>query len=97
MDYALWALFSASFIASVFLIFIYNYSINLDYKIYSAEETIKKLESEKAQLQDKVFALLSDASLKKLSANNGLVEEKNPKYLKISAGTSKDLITLQTR
>lgn len=97
LNYAIAGLVLASFFASIFLIFIYNRSVNLEYKIYAAEENIKKLEGDKSQLQEKIFSLLSDASLKKFAADRNLVQEKNPKYLVAPSGAVENLAISQTR
>jgi len=90
INYVIGALIMASLAASVMVIWAYNRSVNLGYEISSAELSIRKIQTEKSQLQDKIFTLLNSADVKNIS-NGSLVEEKNPQYLKVDGRSSGDL------
>jgi len=97
MNYAIAGLVAMSLLASFFVIFSYNRSVNLEHEISVAELSIRKFQTDKAQLQDKMFVLLSDVNLKKFSSDRNLVEEKNPQYIKTSARNGGELAVSQTR
>lgn len=69
--------------ASVWLIFLYNRSINLEHGISQTEKDLQKLQVDRAELQDKIFALSNDANLQKLSKERGLFQEKAPQYMEV--------------
>ncbi len=66
------------------LIFIYNRSVNLEHSVSGAENELRQLETSRAEIQDKIFAILSDDNLQKVSASKGFIKDKNPIYFKIS-------------
>ena len=90
INYVIAALIAASLMASFMVIWSYNRSVTLGYEISSAELSIRKIQTEKSQLQDKIFTLLNSSDGQKL-ANGSLVEEKNPQYFKTSGNTGSDL------
>ncbi|MEK7547119.1 MAG: hypothetical protein AAB536_03005 [Patescibacteria group bacterium] len=97
INYVIGALVGVSLLASVLVISSYNRSVNLEHEILAAELDIRKLQTEKSQLQDKIFALLDEVNLQKFSNNRNLIEEKNPQYLKISGQLDGNLAASQTR
>ncbi len=95
MNYAIIALIAVCLIASLWIVLSYNKSVNLEHGISAAEVSIRELQTEKAQLQDKMFTLLSDVNLKEFSNKRNLVEEKNPQYLKTAARNGAELAVSQ--
>ena len=66
------------------LIFLYNRSVNLEHSLLRAEGELWKLQAARAEMQDKIFALSSDANLRKLSEERNLVKDNNPHYLEVA-------------
>lgn len=96
INYIIMALIAVSLAASFMVIWAYNRSVNFGHEVSGAELSIRKIQTEKSQLQEKIFTLLNSTNVKNLS-NGNLVEEKNPQYLKIGAKTSGDLAVSQVR
>lgn len=90
MNYVIAALIAASLVASFMVIWSYNRSVSLGYEISSAELSIRKIQTEKSQLQDKIFTLLNNSDASKVG-NGSMVEEKNPQYFKPVANSASDL------
>lgn len=76
-------MFLAVALASVVLIFLYNYAIDLDQKIKNIKYETKKIEDESVAIKDALFNALSSENLRKIAEENGLIEDKNPTYLEI--------------
>lgn len=95
LNYIIATFIAVVLLASISVIWAYNRSVNLEHEISAAELSIRKIETDKAQLQDKISTLLSDAALKKLSTGRNLVEEKNPRYVKIESIPSSELASSQ--
>ncbi|MBI4085196.1 MAG: hypothetical protein HY432_01670 [Candidatus Liptonbacteria bacterium] len=83
INYAIVALVTASLFASIWVILSYTRSVDLEHEISLTEAAIKKMQTDKSQLQDRTFSLLNDVNLKKFSEDRNLVEDKNPQYFKI--------------
>lgn len=97
MNYAIAALIAICLIASLWIVLSYNRSVNLEHEISATEINIRELQTNKAQLQDKMFTLLSDVNLKEFSRNRNLVEEKNPQYMKTATLNGAELAASQPR
>lgn len=67
---------------SFWLILLYNRSVDLEHQISDGQAALRKLQSGKAELQDKIFTLLSDANLQSVSAERHLVKDTAPEYFK---------------
>lgn len=65
------------------LIFLYNRSVNMEHSLSAAQGEFRKLQTARAEIQDKIFGLSSDANLQKLSEERNLVKDKNPHYLEV--------------
>ena len=65
------------------LIFLYNRSVNMEYSLSAVQGELRKLQTARAEIQDKIFGLSSDANLQKLSEERSLVKDKNPYYLEV--------------
>ena len=76
----LFALIVVLISGSFSLIFLYNHSVNLGHEIANSQAALRKLQAGKAELQDKIFALSSDASIQKFSESRNLVKDKTPQY-----------------
>ena len=82
LNYAISLLIAALMFLSFGVVWIYNRSVNLEHGISASELNIRSIQTEKAQLQDKIFALLSGVNVQKFSKDRNLVDEKNPQYVK---------------
>ncbi len=96
LNYAIFALVAALMISSFAVVWIYNRSVNIEHGISAAELNIRNIQTEKAQLQDKIFTLLSGVNVQKFSKDRNLVDEKNPQYVKIG-NQAAELAVSQTR
>ncbi|GEM_PF-2223990 len=97
LNYAIFALVAALMISAFGVVWIYNRSVNLEHGISAAELNIRKIQTEKAQTQDKIFALLGGVNVQKFSKDRNLVDEKNPQYVKIGNQATTELAVSQTR
>ncbi len=97
LNYAIVALVAVCLIASLWIVLSYNKFVNLEHEISAAEINIRELQIGKAQLQDKMFTLLSDVNLKEFSQNRNMVEEKNPQYMKTVVRNGAELAISQPR
>lgn len=70
-------------ILSVWLVVLYNQSVNLDHNISSLKTQIKNTETETAELKDRIFTLLDTQTLSRIAETEGLIKEDNPKYLNV--------------
>jgi len=91
------ALIAICLIASLWIVLSYNRSVNLEHEISAKEINIRELQTNKAQLQDKMFTLLSDVNLKEFSRNRNLIEEKNPQYMRTAVLNGAELAVSQSR
>lgn len=66
------------------LIFLYNRSVNMEHSISAAQGELRRIQTARAEIQDKIFGLSSDTNLQKLSKERNLVKDKNPRYLEVS-------------
>ncbi|OGY99188.1 MAG: hypothetical protein A3B13_00585 [Candidatus Liptonbacteria bacterium RIFCSPLOWO2_01_FULL_45_15] len=97
INYAITTLIAICLIASLWIVLSYNRSVNLEHEISAKEINIRELQTNKAQLQDKMFTLLSDVNLKEFSRNRNLIEEKNPQYMRTAVLNGAELAVSQSR
>ena len=97
INYAIFALIGALMISSFMVVWIYNRSVNIEHGISAAELNIRSIQTEKAQLQDKIFALLSGVNVQKFSKDRNLVDEKNPQSVKTGNQAASELAVSQAR
>ncbi len=95
INYAIAVLAAMCLLASLWIILSYNRSVNLEHEISAAGVKIRELQTGKAQLQDKIFALLGDVNLQEFSKNRNLVEERNLQYMKTAGQTKGELAVSQ--
>jgi hypothetical protein len=69
--------------AGVMLVFLYNRAVNLEQAMRVSIAETKRVQTENAELQDRVFALFSTARVESLASQFGLVKDKSPRYLEI--------------
>ena len=74
-------------VSSVWLVFLYNRSVNLDHDISGLKAQIKNTETETAELKDRIFTILDTQALSRIAETEGLVKEGNPKYLDVPQAT----------
>lgn len=66
------------------LIFLYNRSVNTEHSISAAQNELRRIQTARAEIQDKIFGLLSDANLQRISEERHLVKDKEPQYLEVA-------------
>lgn len=66
------------------LVLLYARFVNLNHSIAEARRALEKIQTENAELKDRIFALLDQGRLESLAAERGLIKEKNPQYLRVS-------------
>lgn len=76
---------------SLWLIVLYNQAINLDHAILNTDRELQKLQAANAELKEKTVALLAGDSLVAFAAERGLVQERNPQYLELTAAKKWDI------
>ncbi len=68
---------------SVWLVILYNRSVNLDHNISSFKAQIKNTETQTAELKDRIFTLFDAQALSHIAETGGLVKENSPRYLEV--------------
>ena len=66
------------------LIVVYNRVVNLEHGIAQMKAGLTKLETENAELKEKVFTLFTTQNIDAFAAERGLVQEKKPRYFTTS-------------
>ncbi len=72
--------------SGVMLVFLYNRAVNWEQAVRVSIAETKHMQTENAELQDRVFALFTTARVESLAAEFGLVKDKSPRYLEIPHG-----------
>jgi hypothetical protein len=75
-------LFAMLFTGVVWLIFLYNQNVNLRHGTADAMIQIQKLQIRNSESRDTLFSYLEGGNVEKFASANGLVEDKNPRYLR---------------
>ena len=65
-------------------IYSYSQSVNFRHDITSLEKNIRAIETSNADMKNKLFALFDPNNTKAIIESGGLIEEKNPQYIKNS-------------
>ena len=81
-------LISVLFIGALLLVVSYNRLVNLDHGISQANLEFKKIQTENAELKDRIFALISSQNLEQLASTRKLVKERAPRYLEVDPHTN---------
>ncbi len=76
---------------SVWLIVLYNQTVNLDHAIAGMTDNIQKLQAANADLKSRTVALLTGQDFEALAAEKGLVQERNPQYLELTVANKWDI------
>ena len=76
------ALATTTVIAAVLGVFLYNQLINIRHEISRQEENLQKIEVANAELKNNLYQITDAKNLETSAAQNGLVLEKKPQYLK---------------
>ena len=66
------------------LVVIYNRVVNLEHGIAEMKSGFVKLETENAELKEKVFALFTTQTIDAFAVEHGLMQEKKPHYFTTS-------------
>ena len=81
------ALFLMLFTGVVWLIFLYNQSVNFRHGAANAKSEIQKLQLQSSVDRDTVFAYFQGDNAQIFASSHGLLNEKNPRYLRASNDT----------
>jgi len=65
-------------------IYIYSQSVTLRYDTDKLEKNLRELEAQNAEIKNKIFTFFDPENIKRIAEEKGLIEEKNPQYIKIS-------------
>jgi len=65
------------------LITLYSNSVGLTHGILDMRSQISQIQTQNAELKNKVFSLLDSANLQNLAKDRQLIQEKNPQYLEV--------------
>lgn len=71
-------------ISIIYLIALYNQTVNLKHGIADMRAETQKLEASAAGYKDKVFALFDPGKVETLARERGLVKETKPAYLEVN-------------
>ena len=76
---------------SLWLIILYNQTVNLDHAILNFDRELQKLQIANAELKEKTVALLAGDNLAAFAAERSLVQERSPQYLELTAAKKWDI------
>ena len=79
----LMGLLGSVILSGMLLVFLYNRTVNLQHAVSSAEKDIKTMQTESAELQDRIYAVFASAHVEAFAAEHGLVKDKTPQYLTV--------------
>jgi hypothetical protein len=65
----------------VWLVVLYNQTVNIDHGLEKAKTEIQKLQAGNAELQDVLFGFFDDTKVELFAKENNLIKEKNPQYI----------------
>ena len=71
----------------VWLIMIYNQTVNFNHSATSMKEELANVQTESADLKEKLFATLDTDNLQQVAADYQLVKDKNPQFLEIDTAS----------
>lgn len=63
---------------------LYSQSVNFRHDITKIEKDVRNIEVANAEMKNKLFALFEPDNIKTITENSGLIEDKNPQYIKES-------------
>lgn len=69
--------------SGVMLVFLYNRAVNWEQALRASAVETKRLQTENAELQDRLFSLFANARVEALATEYGLVKDKSPRYLTV--------------
>ncbi len=72
--------------SGVMLVFLYNRAVNWEQALRASAAETKRLQTENAELQDRLFSLFANARVEALAAEYGLVKDKSPRYIEVPKG-----------
>jgi len=72
------------FFGAIWLIILYNNSVNLNHGVSDAKAELQIVQSRNSGLKDKLLTLLNKNSSGDLVSKNNLVEDKNPQYFPLN-------------
>ncbi len=81
------SLIAVLMVLSIGGIFVYNLKVNLSHEIASVKDSLRDAEIKNADLKNSVYGMLDQQKLQTLAANQGLVIDKDPEYVKTQANS----------
>lgn len=71
--------------AALWLVVLYNGTVNLEYGIIGMRAEFKEAQIENAQLQERMLGLFDPSNFEEI-IGSGLIQDKNPEYVEIGLG-----------
>ncbi len=84
----LFALVALIIVSALSLVWLYVRLVNINHNLASARTDLVQVETQSAELKEKIFGLLSGDKLQALAQAKGLVQDKDPQYLQASPSWS---------
>lgn len=81
---AVGALFLLLFTGALWLILLYNQTVNFRHGISAATARVQTLQTENADVKDQLLSFLNGSDTGAFATERNLVQEKNPHYLRAS-------------
>jgi cell division protein FtsB len=68
-------------VSAVWLVSLYNRSVNVRHATAEMKEEVQRLQTENAELKGRILGILDGQKFEELAAARALVKERDPKYL----------------
>ncbi len=75
-------------VSALYLVWLYVRLVNVNHGLTTARADLVRVETQSAELKEKIFGLLSGDKLQALAQAEGLVQDKEPQYLQASPSWS---------
>lgn len=72
----------------VFVISLYNTTVDADHKIISYRTELEQIEAHKAELGDRLITLFARNNIETFVREHGLREDRNPRYILVQKNTT---------
>ena len=84
LNFAVTAIMALILLGSLLIVFAYNRSVSMNYKLSETLKSIESLRVANAELKNSLYVILDLQNVEKLADKLGLVKEKRPDYLSIN-------------
>ena len=81
---------SALIAGALWLVVLYNLSVDLEYKLKEAKAEFQKIEAQNAEFQDKIFAVFKSENLENFAKDKGLIKDQEPEYFRLTQQWAQD-------